>query len=105
MATQRTVITGFSALNLEVDRETLSLRPHRWKSWCGWMGDRWRWVYACWECGVKYEPYIFRQTCLGVVGELMLAHERVPSRWTKNFPDRVRVSRRAWKPKKKKSKP
>lgn len=93
------MITGFAALNAEVDKEALSLRPHLWKGWAMWTGRRWLWVFACEGCGLKYEGFRENQICVGVLGELMLAHEKIPARWRHNFNERMRLGRRAWKPK------
>ena len=92
---------GFDALLADVDRQRLALGRHVWRSWPVLSGGRWRWPTACEQCGLKWEFYRHRQICLGVLGELMLAGEKVPKRWTKNFSERVRVARRAMKPRKK----
>ena len=88
---------SFETLNTEVDQQVLSLHRHRFEFWWAWTGGRWRQVDACADCGLKFEAWRFRQICLGVLGELMLAGEKIPTRWTPHFPERVRVSRRALK--------
>lgn len=79
--------------------ERLSLRPHRWDHFPAWVGNRWRWTTACPFCGLKFEWARRRQICLGVVGELLLAGEKVPKQWARDFDERRRVSRRAWRTK------
>ena len=95
---------SFDTFNAEVDRQVFSLRAHRFDWWWTYFGGRWRWVCGCTECGLKWEHYREKQLCLGVIGELMLAGEKVPARWTHNFAERVRVARRAWKAKSERAK-
>ena len=90
---------SFDAFNAEVDLQVLSLRPHAFECWWTRFGGRWRWVTGCAHCGLRWAWFREKQTCLGVLGELMLAGEKIPPRWRHNFDERRRIARRAWKTK------
>ena len=90
----------FQTLLIEVDMQRLSLRPHKFEWYHWWTGQRWNQVFACTECGIRYEGWWHAdQICLGVIGELMLAKEEVPKQWTQDFEERRRLARRAWRAK------
>ena len=87
-------------LQHEVDMERLNLRPHPWEWWWVRNGTRWHEILACPMCGAKYEHHWqLGQICLGIIGELMLAGEKVPTRWSHDFDERRRLGRRAWRKK------
>ena len=91
---------SFDLLNAEVDVQVLSLRGHAFARWWTHFGGTWRWVDGCEHCGRKYEGWWqMEQICLGALGELMLAGEKIPPRWRANFEARRRLGRRAWKTK------
>lgn len=99
LSKRRSVSDGFAALVGEVDRQTFKLERHEWRYFPWWTGQRWLWTTACAQCGLKYERTRWKQICLGVIGELLLAGEKVPARWRHDFPERVRLAHRAWKTK------